>query len=833
MKKLKLVICLLLMSPALSSWMGLTASAQNTAPNLKEPIPDQQALEDHNFNYQFPESTFNDPEDDILTYTATMQNGLPLPAWLSFDASTRTFFGSPIIHDIGTVLVRVTASDGPLSVYDDFTITVIEFNDPPYFNPSLGGSLTVSTGTQGVVYSHNFGAKPFLDEEDGPGMTYTVTYPDDTPVDWLSIISTNLGLTGTPDQKDTGTITYKLTTTDSGNKSISVLFDITVADVNVKPTIVNQIPNQTADAGSYFEYSIPSNVFEDPDGDPLTYSILLGTASAWATFDPITFKISGTPPSTSAGTASISFRAFDGGTEGFGNAQFEIEVLPAIIWNGSNWIPSTTPTSADNVILFSGTYNTSLHGSLVCKNLTINSGRTLTVDGNAIVTVNGGITNNGSLIVESGSSLITYEGNTVTGNRAIIQRNTRYSDGRYSFVGSPVTQISDVRVSDIGSNVYTYDESMSALTDDLSRWLAAGPTDQLVPGRGYTQANQQLIEFVGVPNTGTITYAGSYANDGWHLVANPYSAAIFIDDFLDANTNTTGAVYIWDDNGSDTGRGSNSDYIVANKIGATDTNGPDNQSRFNDHIGSAQGFFVQLASTSGAITFTESMRVSGNNGDDNFFRKTENDIPTIRINLTNDQGLFKQTIAGQVVGISDEKLASGFDALLFNANSDYAVYSRKAGQKLAIQGFSSQKEEIPLGMNLAEAGNYSLEVGSKGFGSESVYLRDHLTGETISLTNEAYAFSASEGQTEDRFSLLVTSSVLAVHEQKSGIYAYDKVLHIRSSDSFSKTFLLYNLSGSLVLKTSVSDSNEIDLSYLPNGIYLVSDGIETKKIILK
>ncbi len=47
------------------------------------------------FSYQFAADTFKD-SDDALTYTATLSDGSPLPAWLSFDAKTRTFSGTPI-----------------------------------------------------------------------------------------------------------------------------------------------------------------------------------------------------------------------------------------------------------------------------------------------------------------------------------------------------------------------------------------------------------------------------------------------------------------------------------------------------------------------------------------------------------------------------------------------------------------------------------------------------------------------------------------------------------------------------------------------------------------
>ena len=38
-----------------------------------------------------------DADSDALTYTATKSDGSPLPTWLGFNASTRTFSGTPAV----------------------------------------------------------------------------------------------------------------------------------------------------------------------------------------------------------------------------------------------------------------------------------------------------------------------------------------------------------------------------------------------------------------------------------------------------------------------------------------------------------------------------------------------------------------------------------------------------------------------------------------------------------------------------------------------------------------------------------------------------------------
>ena len=125
----------------------------NTAPTVANTIPNQTATAGTAFSYAFLANTFADTDPgDTLTYTATQSDDTALPSWLSFAAATRTFSGTPTAADVGTVSVKVTASDGHGgSVSDTFDIVV-----------SAAAGVTVSTSALTVT------------EEDTTGNTYTV-----------------------------------------------------------------------------------------------------------------------------------------------------------------------------------------------------------------------------------------------------------------------------------------------------------------------------------------------------------------------------------------------------------------------------------------------------------------------------------------------------------------------------------------------------------------------------------------------------------------------------------------------------------------------------------
>ena len=103
-------------------------SIGNNPPVAANPIPDQTATTGSEFSYAFPENAFTDPDGHTLTYTALQQgDDTALPAWLEFDAGTRTFSGTPPDGAEGQLTLKVTADDGNGGrVSDEFTLTVTD-----------------------------------------------------------------------------------------------------------------------------------------------------------------------------------------------------------------------------------------------------------------------------------------------------------------------------------------------------------------------------------------------------------------------------------------------------------------------------------------------------------------------------------------------------------------------------------------------------------------------------------------------------------------------------------------------------------------------------------
>jgi len=103
----------------------ITIVATNDSPVLAHPLIDQTLFAGSLFNFSLPSDSFTDPDGDVLSYQVTMADGTGIPPWLSFDAATRTFSGTPDPTDIGTWNLLVTAKDPALaSAITSFVVTV-------------------------------------------------------------------------------------------------------------------------------------------------------------------------------------------------------------------------------------------------------------------------------------------------------------------------------------------------------------------------------------------------------------------------------------------------------------------------------------------------------------------------------------------------------------------------------------------------------------------------------------------------------------------------------------------------------------------------------------
>ncbi|RYZ87177.1 MAG: hypothetical protein EOO68_27950, partial [Moraxellaceae bacterium] len=321
----------------------------NTAPTVANPISDTVLTTEQPFNFVVPVNTFADANiNDTISYRAQLAGGGSLD-WLQFNEITRTFYGTPHFHQIGTLQVELIATDNHgASVSEFFDVTTVNAN-------TVANPITDQIVAEGSAYNFTFAANTF-DNANGDTLTYTATQSNGAALPgWLVFNSATRTFSGTADDGDVGVRTIRVTADDGHGGTVSDIFDITINNVQEAPFISVPIPDQAATGFVPFSYTFGANVAGDPDvGDTLTYSAQLsggGALPAWLTYNAATRTFSGTPTNVDVGTVSIDVIATDtnGGTA---TDTFDLVVslgnAPPV-----NSVPSAQSTNEDVALIFS------------------------------------------------------------------------------------------------------------------------------------------------------------------------------------------------------------------------------------------------------------------------------------------------------------------------------------------------------------------------------------------------------------------------------------------------------------------------------------------------
>jgi Ca2+-binding RTX toxin-like protein len=154
-----------------------------------------------------------------------LADGSALPSWLSFDAATGTFSGTPTNGDVGTVSVRVTALDGGgASVSDTFDIAVANTNDAP----ELVQPIADQSATAGQAFSMAIAGDAFRDIDAGDSLSYSVLMADGSALpSWLTFNPDTRTLSGTPDAA--ANLQLQVVATDGSGASAADTFALNVA----------------------------------------------------------------------------------------------------------------------------------------------------------------------------------------------------------------------------------------------------------------------------------------------------------------------------------------------------------------------------------------------------------------------------------------------------------------------------------------------------------------------------------------------------------------------------------------------------------------------------
>jgi Ca2+-binding RTX toxin-like protein len=322
----------------------LTVRNVNDAPTLVNYLPLRvYLLEDTAFSYTVPANTFADVDaGDVLTYSADSPFGNPLPSWLSFDAATRTFSGTPGNVDVGLRDVRVIVTDTAGAQAATFlTWSIFDVNDAP----TVAAALPALTLNEDAGFSYTVPAGTFVDIDAFDTLSYSAARADGGALpSWLTFDALTRTFSGTPGNGDIGVLDLVVRATDTSGASASSAFALDVRNVNDAPVAMSD------SATTRFSTAVTINVLaNDSDIDvgdaPVVASVTQAAhgSVALAANGSVTYS----PLAMWNGSDSFSY-SIDDGKGGSATAIVNVTVTGSIV--GTDAADTLTGTNAADSI---------------------------------------------------------------------------------------------------------------------------------------------------------------------------------------------------------------------------------------------------------------------------------------------------------------------------------------------------------------------------------------------------------------------------------------------------------------------------------------------------
>jgi hypothetical protein len=494
-------------------------------------------------------------------------------------------------------------------------------------------------------------------------------------------------------------------------------------------------------------------------------------------------------------------------------------------------LTSGTITIDKNLTLNNSNHTSGISISGSGDNITINTGKKLTLASNCKITVIGAIKNNtgiSGLQIESGASFIQNNINLA----ATIKREL---SNKWHLFGSPFKKNAGAvltSITPVGGSV-----QMKPYTNG-SNWLAnvTSPNYYLLPTQGYavktnitytvSLSGNLYYSPTSFDYTNTLVYTGTASTQSWNLMANPYTS--YIDWRLLGKTNLNNSLYLWD----------NTLYPtispVANAVYFRTFNAQTNvgvPAGTLPYIAPLQGFFVKAIYTTPKLSFPPSARVHNTA---TYYKDASTTDILVRLKTETEAGMDELVICQN----PDAKLDyEGFDSEKMFSDLPLEIYSQSlTGEKLVINTINNtQHTIIPLGIkgtagSKAKITTFGLET------AEQIYLEDRFKGKLINLTeNTSYEFEFPTDHITGRFFIRFGDINSALLSSDVKIFENDKILNIIAQTGENIEMVeVFTVTGARVFKSEPGNNMLSTKLNLTTGVYLVriktNFGIQNVKI---
>ncbi|MEI8595204.1 Ig-like domain-containing protein [Photobacterium sp. Hal280] len=218
---------------------------------------------------------------------------------------------TPAADQSGNDSFTYTIADNEAEVSNTATVsvTIETVNDAP----TLSGTPVLS-----VDQDQSYEFQPVAADVENDSLTFSITHLPG----WASFDSQTGRLYGVPDNDAVGSVSNIVISVSDGDKTASLPpFTLTVNNVNDAPVISGQPQEQVSEDTQYSFIPQASDI----DADTLTFSIQ--NKPLWASFNPQTGELSGTPDNSHVGSSSGIVISVSDGIESASLAAFSINVI--------------------------------------------------------------------------------------------------------------------------------------------------------------------------------------------------------------------------------------------------------------------------------------------------------------------------------------------------------------------------------------------------------------------------------------------------------------------------------------------------------------------------
>lgn len=586
---------------------------------------------------------------------------------------------------------------------------------------------------------------------------------------------------------------------------------------------------------------------------------------------PVTIRIYGADGSGSPSVNTANWRIDD--------VNLSVTDYPVTTWNGTTWSNSAPTSTVDAVI--NGDYTET--ADISCKDLTINSGKTLTIGASSSLTVAGNLVNDGNLIFKSTSAgtarFASYSGAAITSSNITVERylparrawrlltaplkgssnntvgtNWQGTDNEGLLLFSPATYQSTTMTGYTtggGSpNIWNYDNGWQKITNistenlfntnnsDTKAYLvfATGPHGSNTIAN-TTSAEATTLKPVGQLITGSVAH--SLTANQFKLLPNPYASPLNTAALVTSNSGTT--IWMVDPTINTFGG-----YVTFDGTNWTPSVLGNDQ-----YIQSGQGFFVKNAANT-TFTIAESHKVSGNSNTWFVRNTTDTSVDKIRVMLYKQINSAWQ-LADGVLAVNSASGNHEVDAAdadkMTNFNENLLFKNGTYNLAIEYRGLPAAGTLQPMQLTGTSAQSYELRIKTENYSNSNLtpYLENTQTGVLTAIPTDGSevivpftGIAATSAAPDSRFRIVYQSPLSAddLNNLVVGVYpnpVHESLFTIELTNTNAPArYSLTNLLGQVVQEGSlVSLTNAIPVHDLSEGMYLLQINQEGKRFTTK